>query len=338
MGINKVVTLPTKRRERGERMKHIFIANPAAGHKSSVPLIREEVAKVSDRYDVEIYETAGQGDATRFIRAYCEAHPEEEVRFYACGGDGTLCEVVNGAARYVHASVSCYPCGSGNDFVKYYGGKEAFLSVPELLEGETREVDLITDGEMLSVNVANFGFDYAVCHTMQKVKRYPLLGGKRAYYAGIVKSIFSGRRHKARVYVDGKPFGGGDTIMLCTVACGSYVGGSYMCAPRSDNEDGLLEVCLATPVSVPAFARLIGVYSKGEHLDDPKCASFIHYARGKRVEVIAEDEDFGYVMDGELVRSKHFVLEILPRALRFAIPKAAAEFLKNKTGKELVKA
>lgn len=318
-------------------MKHIFIANPAAGPKSSVALIREETARLADRYDISVYETRGAGDATRFIREYCEANPEEEVRFYACGGDGTLNEVVNGAARYVHASVSCYPCGSGNDFVKYYGGKAAFLSIPDLLEGEEREVDLITDGEKLSVNVANFGFDYAVASSMQRFKRYPLLGGKRAYYAGIVKSIFSGRKHKARVFADGKPIGNGEIMMLCTVACGNYVGGSYMCAPRSDNEDGLLEVCLVTPVSIPTFASLIGAYSKGVHLDDPKFERIVHYTRAKRVEVIAEAEDFGYTLDGELMKSRHFVFEVLPGALRFAIPKAAAEFLKNKTGKEVIK-
>ena len=317
-------------------MKHIFVANPAAGKKNSVEEIKREVARFSDRYDVSVYETAGRGDATRFVKEYCETHPEDEVRFYACGGDGTLNEVVNGAARYGHASVSCYPCGSGNDFVKYYGGREAFLSIPDLLEGEERQVDLITDGKMLSVNVANFGFDYVVCFTMEKVRRYPLLDGKRAYYAGIAKSLISGRKHKARVYVDGKPVTTGDTIMLCTVACGNYVGGSYKCAPRSDNEDGLLEICLATPVSIPSFLSLIGAYSKGEHLDNPKFESFIHYARGKRVEVIAEDKDFGYAMDGEMVPSRHFTLEVLPGALRFAIPKAAVEFLRSKTGKEVV--
>lgn len=318
-------------------MKHIFIANPAAGHKSSVATIKEEVERLSDRYDVTVYETAGQGDATRFVKEYCEAHPEEAVRFYACGGDGTLCEVVNGAAHYSHTSVSCYPCGSGNDFVKYYGGKNAFLSIPDLIEGEEREIDLITDGKMLSVNVADFGFDYAVCRAMQKIKRYPLLGGKRAYYAGIVKCLFSGRRHKARVLVDGKPIGKDGILMLCTVACGNYVGGSYMCAPRSDNEDGLLEVCLVTPVSVLTLARLIGAYSKGLHLDDPAFSSIVHYTRGTRVEVIAEEDGFGYLMDGELTSSRHFTLEVLPKALRFAIPKAAAEYLETKTEKQVVK-
>ncbi len=318
-------------------MKHIFIANPAAGHVSAVPRIKEEVATLVENFDISVYETRGVGDATRYIKAYMDAHPEERVRFYACGGDGTLCEVVNGAVGYANASVSCYPCGSGNDFVKYYGGAKFFSSVPALLSAEEREIDLISDGERYAINVANFGFDYAVCRTMQKVKRYPLLGGKRAYYAGIVKSIVSGRRHKARVYVDGKVLTEKETMMLCTVACGKYVGGSYMCAPRSDNEDGLLEICLATPVSIPTFARLIGDYAKGNHLDNPAFSNFIYYARGKRVEVIAEDEGFGYTMDGEMVTSRHFVLEIKPRALRFAIPKVAIEYLEKKDEKKVVK-
>ena len=42
----------------------------------------------------------------------------EEVRLYACGGDGTLNEVVNGAAGFDNAAVTCIPIGTGNDFLK----------------------------------------------------------------------------------------------------------------------------------------------------------------------------------------------------------------------------
>ena len=50
-------------------MKHIFVANPAAGKKNSVEEIRREVAKLEGRYDISVYETAGRGDATRFVKA-----------------------------------------------------------------------------------------------------------------------------------------------------------------------------------------------------------------------------------------------------------------------------
>lgn len=308
-------------------MKHILIANPAAGHTNSLPRLRAETEKLSEKYDISIHETTGKGDATAFIRTFCAEHPAERVRFYACGGDGTLNEVVNGAVHAPNASISCYPCGSGNDFVKYYGGAAHFLSLPDLLEGEEREIDLLTDGTEYSVNVANFGFDYAVCVTMEKMRRRPFFGGKRAYYAGVVKSLFTSMKNRARVIADGVLLNEKDEFLLCTVANGNYVGGSYMCAPRSDNEDGLLEVCLVKPVSVAKFLKLIGFYRRGEHLDNPAFGELIRYVRARRVEVVSDVPEFGYALDGEMRRAQSFRLEVVPRALRFAIPRAAAAFL-----------
>lgn len=306
-------------------MKHIVVVNPAAGPKNSLATIRAEVEGLSG-YDTEIYETKGKGDAFAFVRAYCAAHPEEKVRFYACGGDGTLGEVAGGAYGAENASISCYPCGSGNDFVKYYGGKDRFLSFAELFEGEEREIDILTDGERFSINVANFGFDYFVCETMEKLRRKKGFGGKRAYYGGIVYALFYAMKNNARVYVDGEQVGG-ESLLLCTVSNGNYVGSSFKCAPYSDNEDGLLEVCYVKPISVFKLVRLLGKYKRGEHLDDEKMKPILHYARAHEVRVESTDERFGYCLDGEMIPSKSFTLKILPKALRFAVPKAVAEVL-----------
>ena len=107
-------------------MKHILVINPAAGHTNSKPRILEEVEPLRASYDIEIYETKAKGDATDFVRRTIKANPETPMRFYSCGGDGTLKEVANGAVGAENASISCYPCGSGNDFVKYYGGAANF--------------------------------------------------------------------------------------------------------------------------------------------------------------------------------------------------------------------
>ncbi len=303
-------------------MKHIFIINPAAGPENATEKIRTALSAYQDTHEILIHETAGVKDATHFVREYASSHPEEKIRFYACGGDGTLNEVVCGAYGFPHVSVSSYPCGSGNDFVKYYGGARYFLDVGALLGAEEREIDLLTDGEDYSVNVANFGFEYFVCEKMEKLRRKAFWHGKRAYYGGIVSSLFTAMKNRARVLVDGKPFGG-ETHLLCSVANGSHVGGSFCCAPRSDNEDSFLDICLIDPVSVPRFISMIGHYKNGTHLEEERMRDIVHYTRGKTVEVVAEKEGFGYVFDGELKRSKHFILRILPRALRFAVPKAA---------------
>ena len=117
-------------------MKHIFIINPAAGKENASEKICAALDAMSKSVDYEIYQTQAPGDATAYIRNYC-MNSTERMRFYACGGDGTLNEVVNGLVGFEHASLGCYPCGSGNDFVKYYGGKKHFLNVESKLRTGT---------------------------------------------------------------------------------------------------------------------------------------------------------------------------------------------------------
>ena len=81
---------------------------------------------------------------------------------YACGGDGTANEVLHGLIGFENASMTCYPCGSGNDYVKYYGGAEKFLDIEALLAGEEHRVDVMRMGHRYAINVINFGFDTAV--------------------------------------------------------------------------------------------------------------------------------------------------------------------------------
>ena len=169
-------------------MKHILVINPAAGKTNSHPRILEEVEPLRASYDVEVYETKGKGDATAFVKRTLESLPDTPIRFYACGGDGTLKEVANGAVGFPHASVTCYPCGSGNDFVKYYGGAEVFSDINSLITANAEPIDLIRVGERYSVNVVNFGLDTNVCKVMERVRTTPIIGGKHAYTYGVFEN------------------------------------------------------------------------------------------------------------------------------------------------------
>lgn len=99
-------------------MKYIFIVNPHAGEEDHAAIIRSQIESLPQKDDCEIYITKAVGDATDFIGNYLAVHGDAPVRFIACGGDGTVNEVFNGAVGHENVSVSCYPCGSGNDFVK----------------------------------------------------------------------------------------------------------------------------------------------------------------------------------------------------------------------------
>lgn len=304
-------------------MKHIFILNPAAGKINSYEKLRAELEKSFADMDYELYETQSPSDAPAYVNQYCREHPEERVRFYACGGDGTLNSVVNGAVGFPQASVGCYPCGSGNDFVKYYGGKKYFLDLRAQAEAVEEEIDLMRVGNSYAINATHFGFDSCVAKTMMNVRRKKLIGGSNAYTTGVVVGLIKAMKNTCTVTVDGEKLNPAGKLLLCTIANGQYVGGSFRCAPRSDNRDGLLEVCLVHPVSHVTFMRFIKPYTEGTHLDNPKMKSVIRYCRGQKIEVEAP-EGFVYSFDGELVAQNHFTVEIAPRAIRFAVPKGAA--------------
>ena len=151
-------------------MKHIFIINPKSGKEEVKKELISELKKYDNKIDYEIYITKSIKDATKYVDDYCNNY-KDDITFYACGGDGTLNEVVNGAMNHKNAIVSVYPCGSGNDFVKVYGGKDKFLNINNLINGIETKIDVMKVNETYSVNVTNMGFEASVCDIANKVRR-----------------------------------------------------------------------------------------------------------------------------------------------------------------------
>ena len=299
-------------------MNHVFVINPHAGKNNSEAEVRGKIEK-SGLENVTIYLTKGNKDAVSFVKKWCEEHGDEGSRFYACGGDGTLNEVVNGAVGFDNVSVYPYPCGSGNDFVKYYGKAEDFLDLEDIAEAQETVADLMKVGDEYAINTINFGFEASVVQTMHKVRHKKLIGGKNSYTTGIAVSFFNAMRTKCDVFADEEKLGNG-TMMLCSVANGTYAGGAYKCAPLSDNTDGLLEVGYVNPISRPAFFRLIPYYKAGTHIGNPMFDNIVVYRRAKKVEVVAE-KPISFCLDGELHESTHFSVEIVKHGIKIAIPK-----------------
>ena len=149
-------------------MRHVFIVNHVAGHgKESLQLIPKIDAYFHEKGGAyEIVPTRCPGDAARIAKEY--ARTGEALRLYACGGDGTLHEVVNGAAGFGNVEVGCFPCGSGNDYVASFGKAEEFLDVAGQVEGSAVEVDLMLTEGIYSVNQCSMGFDAAVADNAEE--------------------------------------------------------------------------------------------------------------------------------------------------------------------------
>lgn len=299
-------------------MKHIFIVNTVAGEHSCLEEVKKAIANESEAIDYELFTPNSAKDNVSQIKEYLEAHPDEEVRFYACGGDGTLNKVASGIYGYPNASLAVLAYGSGNDYIKYYADLKAFRNVENAMHGTEKRIDIMQVNGRFAINATHFGLDSVVAKVMHKIRRYPIIGGKMCYPIAVLRAFLTGMRTKCTVYADGEKLNDGK-ICLCTIANGKYVGGSYKCAPRSLNDDGLLEVCLIKPVSRIKFALLKKSYTHGTHLDNPKFKDIIVYRRAKQV-VIEGGKGFCVSLDGEILQGKRIVVENKRQAIRFVVP------------------
>lgn len=299
-------------------MKHIFIINPTAGVKNSFNLIKEEVEKLQD-IDYVIYETKAKGDAISYVKNYLSNNSRELCRFYACGGDGTLFEVINGAVGFPNAEVSCVPIGSGNDFLKYFGNTEAFKNISDLVNGNTLCIDLLKINDTYVTNVFNIGFDSRVVVKQAKIKRWPLMTGKSAYNLSVFLSLFGKLSWKSKLYIDDELIYDGK-MTLAAIANAKCYGGGYYCCPKALVDDGLLDVCFVKKVSVITFAKLVKKYKAGLHVDDPKIGKYLIYKQGRKVKLEIE-KVLPYSADGEIEYTNNATLEIVDKCVKFVIPK-----------------
>ena len=220
-------------------MKHLFIINPAAGSRNRTQEYSDVIHKIcrARKVKYEIRVSTAPGEATRIAREAAETG--EELRLYACGGDGTLNEVAAGAAGHDNAAVTVFSGGSGNDFVKIFDDPKAFFDLHRLMDAEEVTFDLIRCNDDLALNICSVGLDARIGTDVSNYKRIPLLHGFRAYAASSVVNIVKGIGEHYVVEVNGEVFDGRHTFVC--VCNGRYYGGGFNPIPEADPSDGLLD-------------------------------------------------------------------------------------------------
>ena len=296
-------------------MVHIFIINPAAGSRDRT----EDYSQVIHRlcrersldYRIEI--SACPGDCTRIARE--AARSGQEVRLYACGGDGTLNEVVTGAAGYPNAAVTVFSGGSGNDFVKIFSDPQAFFHLERLLDCEEATFDLIRCNDDLSVNICSVGLDARIGTDVSRYKRLPLLSGFRAYALSTLLNLFKGISEHYVVEVNGETVDAEQTF-IC-VCNGRFYGGGFNPVPEADPCDGLLDVLLVKKVNLFQVPGLIGKYKNGRYQE------ISHVARHllTREITVRCDKPSPISLDGELRTEQTVTMSVAKEKLRFFYPK-----------------
>ena len=296
-------------------MKHLFIINPAAGSRDRTADYTKKIKEAfQDREDTyEIVVSGAPGDCQKLTRQ--AAQTGEEYRVYACGGDGTLNEVVQGAAGYSNVAVTAFSGGSGNDFTKLFDDPKAFFNIDRLLDAQEETFDLIRCNGDFSLNICSVGLDARIGTDVANYKRIPLLQGFRAYAASTVVNVIKGIAEHYVVELNGETLDGKQTL-IC--ACnGRFYGGGFNPVPDADPTDGLLDVLVIKKVSRLQVAQVIGKYKDGRYKELPH---LVRHFRTDKLRILC-DKPTSINLDGELRTAQQVDISVAEEKLRFFYPK-----------------
>ena len=296
-------------------MTHLFIINPAAGSRNRTAVYSENIHRLCREkgLDYEIRVSTAPGECQRIAREY--APTGKPLRVNACGGDGTLNEVVQGVAGYENAAVTVYSGGSGNDFVKLFSNPEAFFHLGRLLDAEEMTLDLIRCNDDIALNICSVGLDARIAKDVASYKRIPLLQGFRAYATSTAVNLFKGISEHYVVELNGEVVDGKHTFVC--VCNGRFYGGGFNPVPEADPTDGKLDVLLVKQVNLLQVPGIIGKYKDGRYKELPELVT--HHLTDRIV--IRCDKPTSVNLDGEIRTAQTVEMSVAKEKLRFFYPR-----------------
>jgi len=297
-------------------MKHLFIINPAAGKRESTAQLEKLLSELTFEYEV-VY-TRQAGDARRITEQ--AAALGDPIRIYACGGDGTLNEVVNGAAWHDHVAVTNVPKGTGNDFLKIFGSdyRALFYDLEALAQGPQRAFDLMDCNGHLGIDVVCCGVDARIAKDVHRYKNWRFVSGMGAYCLALLENVlFKGISRPMRLRMGEREWDG-DMTLLC-ICNGRHYGGGFNPVPEAMPDDGVLDMLHIKKVSLFQLPALIGKYAKGRYRELPR---FVIDHHGDSAS-FSSDRELVTVVDGEVLTGHDFTVRLSEKKINFFYPAGA---------------
>lgn len=315
-------------------MKHFFIINVVSGvgngHLDLVKKIENFI--LMNKIDGAIHRTQGILDAYHYAKNICSLYSDEDKRFYACGGDGTINEIANALVGVENADIAIVPCGTGNDFVINFEGYDKDTTIEELARAKSDYVDVMQVNDSYCVNICNIGLDAVVAYNMTRMKKIPFVKGKLAYYISLVYSFLTPLGISIDVVIDGIKMSKCN-LLLMLVANGKRYGGSFLASPNSDVTDGQLFFCAVKQVPRLLMAKLISLYKKGLHIKGTEESKKHFIMQACKQVLIHSQKPVPVCCDGEIALQNCIDIKVVSKAIRVVQPMkySQADDIKNPT-------
>jgi YegS/Rv2252/BmrU family lipid kinase len=295
----------------------LLIVNPVARHgetESLVPVIEKLLASIA--HDTVL--TQHPGHAAELAAA---ATGYDVV--VAVGGDGTVHEVLNGLMAHPSGSrptMGLLPTGSGNDTRRTLGVSTSLTQAAlELTTGRRRAFDVgVCNGTYFNNSFAA-GLDAKVTAKAVEYKVTKKRDGLWLYLTALLHVLFNELDpFDVSLSFDGAEAARVTTLIMAATNGPTYGGGFFIC-PGAVPDDGLFEVCMIDPLSLPeALVRLPFVIA-GKHTK----MKVVHMSRHTSI-VIESDGPMPAQIDGEVLLESRYEISMLPRAITCIVPREPA--------------
>lgn len=241
------------------------------------------------------------------------------------GGDGTMNEVVNGAAG-TNAEIAILPNGTGQDFGRTHAIPTGFDdAVRVALDGEVRPVDIgrVTvagpggDDTRYFANVGSAGMSGSVARRANSMSKR--LGGRATFFSALTREFLAWQNTEVTVRLDGDPTNSSvrrGAMHDVIVAIGRWHGGGMKLAPDASQDDGLFDVIFIGDVNKLDFLTTAPKLYNGKYLSHPK----VDHARSATVTIDAA-EPLPVEVDGEPAGTTPAQFEVVPAAIRIRVPR-----------------
>ena len=305
-------------------MKYCFIINPRAGKGAFVEELKNNIVSACSNVGAEhdIFISQSIGDARGYVKETVE-NSDDKLAFFACGGDGTLCETILSVMSLdsetrKRVCVGIVPKGTGNDFVSNFESKELFCDIAAQIEGSDYDIDLLKCNDLYSVNMINIGFDCHVVCKKEEIGKKKWVPRKFAYIFSLIATLFKKPTVKLERSDDGSETKK-KNLLLTTLANGAFCGGGFHSNPRASLADGNIDCIEVQNMSRTKFLRLVGDYKNGRHLTE-KFKGIIEHFKCKTADIYFENET-PVSVDGEIIRTKEIHISVVSRALTILLPR-----------------
>ncbi len=289
----------------------VVVFNPAARNAPSRDRLRAAAGAIGGGWQVDLVETAAPGDATRHA---AKAALAGAALVFACGGDGTVNEVVNGLAGS-ETTLGVLRGGMGNVFAKEAGiPRDPAAALLLLRTGVRRRFDLGRAGERYFLLMSGVGFDAAVVRDLPATPKRRL--GSTAYALWGLRELLRYRARPARLRLDGEVHKTEALYWLLLGNTRSY-GGVLNVHAAALVDDGLLDAYVfegrGAGWLATTAARLAARRQQG--------APGVSFRRLS--ELVVESAGLPVQADGEYVGETPMRFTVAPRALDVLMPPGA---------------